>query len=34
MQYSIKTELEQKEFNTLKQRTKVLLDRLRMEIEK
>jgi uncharacterized protein (UPF0332 family) len=34
MQYSIKTSLEQKEFNILKQRTKVLLDKLRMEIEK
>jgi uncharacterized protein (UPF0332 family) len=34
MQYSIKTELEQKEFNILKQRTKALLDKLRMEIEK
>ena len=34
MQYSIKTSLEQKEFNTLKQRTKALLDKLRMEIEK
>ncbi len=34
MQYSIKTLLEQREFNTLKQRTKILLDKLRMEIEK
>jgi hypothetical protein len=34
MQYSIKTSLEQKEFNALKQRTKALLDKLRMEIEK
>jgi uncharacterized protein (UPF0332 family) len=34
MQYSIKTSLEQKEFNLLKQRTKELLDKLRIEIEK
>jgi uncharacterized protein (UPF0332 family) len=34
MQYSIKTSLEQREFNILKQRTKVLLDKLRLEIEK
>ena len=34
MQYSSKTSMEEEEFNTLKQRTKVLLDKLRMEIEK
>jgi uncharacterized protein (UPF0332 family) len=34
MQYSIKTSLGQKEFNALKQRTKALLDKLRIEIEK
>ncbi|MCX6750476.1 MAG: HEPN domain-containing protein [Candidatus Pacearchaeota archaeon] len=34
MQYSIRTSLEQKEFNILKQRTKVLLDKLRIETEK
>ena len=34
MQYSIKTHLEQKEFNELKQRTKILFDKLRVEIEK
>jgi len=34
MQYSIKTSLEQKEFSILKQRTKILLDKLRKEIEK
>jgi hypothetical protein len=34
MQYSIKTSLEQKEFSLLKQRTKELFDKLRIEIEK
>src|SRR3989339_579179 len=34
MQYSIKTSLERKEFDLLKQRTKELLDKLRREIEK
>lgn len=34
MQYSIKTSLEQKEFNALKERTKALFDKLRKDIEK
>ena len=33
MQYSIKTSLEEKEFDLLKKRTKFLLDKLRNEIE-
>lgn len=33
MQYSIKTTLEEKEFNLLKQRTKFLFDKLRNELE-
>jgi len=34
MQYSIKTSLEEKEFQGLKQRTKFLFDKLRREVEK
>jgi len=34
MQYSIKTHLEEKEFEILKERTKFLLDKLRREIER
>jgi len=34
MQYSVKTSLEEKEFQFLKQRTKFLLDKLRIEVEK
>ena len=34
MQYSIKTSLEEKEFQLLKQRTKFLFDKLRREVEK
>jgi len=34
MQYSIKTALEEKEFQFLKQRTKFLFDKLRKEVEK
>lgn len=34
MQYSIKTVLEEKEFNTLRERTKFLFDKLRKDVEK
>ena len=34
MQYSIKTTLEEKEFAVLRERTKVLFDKLRIESEK
>lgn len=34
MQYSIKTSLEDEEFQALKNRTKILFDKLRLEIEK
>ena len=33
MQYSVKTSLEEKEFNLLKKRTKFLFDKLRNEFE-